>query len=51
MSIKVYERLKKLPVNFVGNVEGRDIFGEGKQVDVVVTDGFVGNIVIKGELT
>jgi len=47
LSIKVYEKLKKLPVNFVGNVEGRDIFGEGKQVDVIVTDGFVGNIVIK----
>ena len=32
-------------VNFIGNVEGRDLF-RGK-VDVVVTDGFVGNIVLK----
>jgi glycerol-3-phosphate acyltransferase PlsX len=31
--------------NFVGNVEGRDIFSD--QVDVVVTDGFVGNVVLK----
>jgi len=43
----VYSMLKKLPFNFVGNVEGRDIFGFGKEVDVVVTDGFTGNIVIK----
>lgn len=31
--------------NFIGNVEGRDIFS--KEVDVVVTDGFVGNVVLK----
>ena len=31
--------------NFIGNVEGRDIFSS--QVDVVVTDGFVGNVVLK----
>jgi len=31
--------------NFIGNVEGRDIFSN--QVDVVVTDGFVGNVVLK----
>lgn len=31
--------------NFIGNVEGRDIFTD--KVDVVVTDGFVGNIVLK----
>lgn len=35
----------KATVNFVGNVEGRDILG-GK-VDVVVCDGFEGNIVLK----
>jgi len=44
---KVYYLMKKLPVNFVGYIEGRDLFGEGKSVDVVVTDGFTGNIVIK----
>ena len=37
--------LKSLPMNFIGNVEGRDIYtGE---IDVVVCDGFVGNIVLK----
>jgi glycerol-3-phosphate acyltransferase PlsX len=32
-------------VNFVGNVEGRDIMTD--QVDVVVTDGFTGNVTLK----
>jgi len=32
-------------INFVGNIEGRDLFDE--QADVIVCDGFVGNIVIK----
>ena len=41
----VYERLKDLPVHFVGNVEGSDLFS-GK-VDVLVCDGFVGNIALK----
>lgn len=41
----VYDRLKKLPVHFVGNVEGSDLFS-GK-VDVLVCDGFVGNIALK----
>jgi phosphate acyltransferase len=41
----VYEQLKGLPVHFVGNVEGSDLFS-GK-VDVVVCDGFVGNIALK----
>lgn len=37
--------LRGEPVNFIGNVEGRDIFLGG--VDVVVCDGFVGNVVLK----
>ncbi|MBM3739387.1 MAG: phosphate acyltransferase PlsX [Acidobacteria bacterium] len=37
--------LKKMPVHFAGNVEGRDIF-KGS-VDVVVCDGFVGNVLLK----
>ncbi len=37
--------LKSLPVNFIGNVEGRDIY-KGT-VDVIVCDGFVGNVVLK----
>lgn len=31
--------------NFIGNVEGRDIFSD--EVDVIVCDGFTGNIVLK----
>lgn len=37
--------LKKSSLNFIGNVEGMDILG-GK-ADVVVCDGFVGNIILK----
>ncbi len=36
---------RRSPLNFVGNVEGRDIF-RGK-VDAVVCDGFVGNVLLK----
>jgi len=45
LSRSAYELLEKSGLNFVGNVEGRDVFA-GK-VDVVVTDGFVGNVVLK----
>ena len=37
--------LRELPINFIGNVEGRDIFTG--DVNVVVCDGFVGNVVLK----
>lgn len=37
--------LKALPINFVGNVEGRDIFAG--TADVVVCDGFTGNVALK----
>jgi phosphate acyltransferase len=40
-----FNLLQRLPLNFVGNVEGRDIYS-GK-VDVVVADGFVGNVALK----
>ena len=36
---------KELGVNFIGNVEGREAFLGG--VDIVVTDGFTGNIFLK----
>jgi glycerol-3-phosphate acyltransferase PlsX len=42
---EVYTRLKKSPVHFVGNVEGGDLFSG--DVDVIVCDGFVGNIALK----
>jgi glycerol-3-phosphate acyltransferase PlsX len=41
----VHEVLKGSSLNFVGNVEGHDLF-TGK-VDVVVMDGFTGNVVLK----
>jgi glycerol-3-phosphate acyltransferase PlsX len=37
--------LKNLPINFIGNVEGRDIYS-GK-ADVIVCDGFIGNVALK----
>ncbi|MEW6771479.1 MAG: phosphate acyltransferase PlsX [Bacillota bacterium] len=37
--------LKKEPLNFIGNVEGRDVFNG--RADVVVCDGFVGNVLLK----
>jgi glycerol-3-phosphate acyltransferase PlsX len=37
--------LKALPLNFIGNVEGREIFTGS--ADVVVCDGFIGNVVLK----
>jgi phosphate acyltransferase len=40
-----FQLLKQLPLNFVGNVEGRDIFSG--HVDVIVADGFVGNVALK----
>ena len=40
-----YGLLKQLPINFIGNVEGRDIFNGN--ADVVVCDGFVGNVALK----
>src|SRR6202789_1116467 len=37
--------LKALPIHFIGNVEGRDIFNG--HADVIVCDGFVGNVALK----
>lgn len=43
---EAYELLKVAPnINFIGNVEGRDLMTG--DVDVVVTDGFTGNVVLK----
>src|ERR1700734_752696 len=38
-------RIRPLHLNFVGNVEGRDVFRG--DVDVIVCDGFIGNIALK----
>ena len=37
--------LREMDINFIGNVEGRDLFSGG--ADVVVADGFVGNAALK----
>jgi len=42
---ETHERLRELDLNFVGNVEGNDLTAHA--ADVVVCDGFVGNVVIK----
>lgn len=42
---EAFQLLKRLPLNFVGNVEGRDLFNG--RVDVIVADGFVGNVALK----
>jgi len=42
---EAHQLLKQAPLNFVGNVEGRDLLkGE---VDVIVTPGYTGNVVLK----
>jgi glycerol-3-phosphate acyltransferase PlsX len=42
---EAFQLLKQLPINFVGNVEGRDLYNG--EVDVIVADGFVGNVALK----
>ena len=42
---RTFERLQTAPLNFVGNVEGKDIYS-GK-ADVIVSDGFTGNVALK----
>jgi glycerol-3-phosphate acyltransferase PlsX len=45
LTLASFHLLKQLPLNFVGNVEGRDLYN-GK-VDVIVADGFAGNVALK----
>jgi len=45
LAIATYELLKKSNLNFIGNAEGRDI--TKGDIDVIVCDGFVGNVVLK----
>jgi len=45
LSLAAFQLCKSLDFNFIGNVEGHDLFKD--HVDVVVCDGFVGNIVLK----
>lgn len=40
-----YPLLQKTNLNFVGNIEGRDLFND--KADVIVCDGFTGNVMLK----
>jgi glycerol-3-phosphate acyltransferase PlsX len=42
---EAFNRLKQKPLNFVGNVEGRDVYRGN--VEVIVCDGFIGNVALK----
>jgi len=45
LTAETFPLLKQLPINFIGNVEGRDIYNGN--ADVIVCDGFVGNVALK----
>jgi glycerol-3-phosphate acyltransferase PlsX len=45
LSLAAFKLCQQLDFNFIGNIEGHDLFKD--HVDVVVCDGFVGNIVLK----
>ena len=45
LSLAAYPLLEDAPLNFVGNIEGRQILSEA--VDVVACDGFTGNVALK----
>lgn len=42
---EAYHLIESLPVNFIGNIEGCDLINS--EADVIVTDGFTGNILLK----
>src|SRR2546423_3345909 len=42
---ETHARLRRLPLNFAGNAEGRDLYNGS--FDVIVCDGFVGNVALK----
>jgi len=42
---EAFQLIKALPLNFMGNVEGRDLYNG--RADVIVCDGFVGNVALK----
>lgn len=44
-TLETAKLLEAAPVNFIGNIEGKDMFRNS--ADVIVADGFVGNIVLK----
>lgn len=44
-AIETYQLLEESSLNFFGNIEARDLFSS--EVDLIVTDGFAGNILLK----
>jgi phosphate acyltransferase len=42
---ETYDLLKESQLNFIGNIEGRDVYNGS--CDVIVTDGFTGNVALK----
>ncbi len=45
LTLEAFPMLQKLPINFVGNMEARDALSG--DYDVIVTDGFAGNVLLK----
>jgi glycerol-3-phosphate acyltransferase PlsX len=45
LTLEAYKLMKQLALNFVGNVEGRDLYNGN--VHVIVCDGFIGNVALK----
>lgn len=45
LTLETFKLCQQVNLNFIGNVEGHDLFHD--RVDVVVCDGFIGNIVLK----
>ncbi len=45
LTVEAHQLLKQSPINFIGNIEGRDV--HRGECDVIVCDGFVGNVVLK----
>lgn len=45
LTLAAYQLLENAPINFIGHVEGVDIMQD--KADVVVCDGFIGNVILK----
>jgi len=45
LTLEAYRLLKQTDLNFVGNIDGHNLFGN--RADVIITDAFVGNAVLK----
>lgn len=45
LTLETYKRLEASPLNFIGNIEGKDIYSGA--AEVIVSDGFTGNVALK----